>query len=266
MSKMAPALVFSDLDGTLLDHETYSYEAALPALNALARCAVPLILASSKTAAEIAPLRAEIGFEKCEAVVENGGGLLEPFSRSPGASRTHARLLSAIDRIPYGLRRKFSGISGWTLEQVSERTGLDVKAAARARQRDFSEPGIWSGNERELAEFLQSAAAQGISAVRGGRFLTLSFGGSKADRLLEISRRYRSPEGRRPIVLALGDAPNDVAMLEAADKGIVIPNPSSPVKIELCEKQARNMACAGSPGPSGWNEAVLRFLAEQGLL
>jgi mannosyl-3-phosphoglycerate phosphatase len=263
---MAPALVFSDLDGTLLDHETYRYEAALPALNALARCAVPLILASSKTAAEIAPLRAEIGFENCEAVVENGGGLLEPFCQTPSASGTRARLLSAIDRIPYSLRRKFSGISGWTLEQVAERTGLDVKAAARARQRDFSEPGIWSGDDRELAEFVQSAAALGISAVRGGRFLTLSFGGTKADRLLEISRRYRSANGRRPVVLALGDAPNDIAMLKAADKGIIIPNPSSPQKIELCGKQAGSMAYAGSPGPAGWNEAVLQFLAEQGLL
>ncbi|MCE8458362.1 HAD-IIB family hydrolase, partial [Rhodovulum sulfidophilum] len=54
-------LIFTDLDGTLLDHETYSHAEAAPALTALRAAGVPVILASSKTAAEIAPLRAELG-------------------------------------------------------------------------------------------------------------------------------------------------------------------------------------------------------------
>jgi hypothetical protein len=72
-----PALiVFSDLDGTLLDHETYSWQPAAPALDALKQRGIPLILASSKTAAEIAGLRAEMGFADCPAIVENGAGML----------------------------------------------------------------------------------------------------------------------------------------------------------------------------------------------
>lgn len=34
-------LVFTDLDGTLLDHDTYSWEAARPALDRLKRQQVP---------------------------------------------------------------------------------------------------------------------------------------------------------------------------------------------------------------------------------
>ena len=48
-------IFFSDLDGTLLDHENYDWSAAKPALSELKRQGLPLILASSKTAAEIAP-------------------------------------------------------------------------------------------------------------------------------------------------------------------------------------------------------------------
>jgi phosphoglycolate phosphatase-like HAD superfamily hydrolase len=35
-------IVFSDLDGTLLDHETYLFDAAQPALNALKARDIPL--------------------------------------------------------------------------------------------------------------------------------------------------------------------------------------------------------------------------------
>ena len=65
-------IVFSDLDGTLLDHETYSFEPARPALDRLKREGHVLVLASSKTAAEIAPLRDAMGFSHCPAIVENG--------------------------------------------------------------------------------------------------------------------------------------------------------------------------------------------------
>ena len=43
------AAIFSDLDGTLLDHDTYGYEPARPALALLGRKNIPLILCSSKT-------------------------------------------------------------------------------------------------------------------------------------------------------------------------------------------------------------------------
>ncbi|MEM9278462.1 MAG: HAD-IIB family hydrolase, partial [Pseudomonadota bacterium] len=67
-------IFFTDLDGTLLDHETYSHEPAREALDAIRNNDIPLILASSKTAAEIEPLRNELGFDHCEAIVENGAG------------------------------------------------------------------------------------------------------------------------------------------------------------------------------------------------
>ena len=71
----ARVIVFTDLDGTLLDHESYGYAPALPLLSRLRAAGIPLILASSKTAAEIAPLRADLGFADCPAIVENGAGI-----------------------------------------------------------------------------------------------------------------------------------------------------------------------------------------------
>jgi len=57
---MNSLIVFTDLDGTLLDHHDYSYAAALPALQLLAQSNTPLIFNTSKTASEVEQLRTEM--------------------------------------------------------------------------------------------------------------------------------------------------------------------------------------------------------------
>ncbi|SFM62102.1 HAD hydrolase family protein [Methanolobus profundi] len=46
-------IVFTDQDGTLVDHDTDSYEAALPAIGMLKEKGIPLVFCTSKTKAEI---------------------------------------------------------------------------------------------------------------------------------------------------------------------------------------------------------------------
>ena len=50
---MARIVIFTDLDGTLLHPKSYSFDAALPALNLIKEKKIPLVLCSSKTKAEI---------------------------------------------------------------------------------------------------------------------------------------------------------------------------------------------------------------------
>src|SRR5690554_5601326 len=54
-------IVFTDLDGTLLDHDSYSWRAAKPAMARLGANGIPLIFNSSKTAAEISELQSRMG-------------------------------------------------------------------------------------------------------------------------------------------------------------------------------------------------------------
>jgi ribonucleotide monophosphatase NagD (HAD superfamily) len=49
---MPSPLVFTDLDGTLLDHDTYDWTPARDALDRLTRAGIPVVFTSSKTAAE----------------------------------------------------------------------------------------------------------------------------------------------------------------------------------------------------------------------
>jgi predicted mannosyl-3-phosphoglycerate phosphatase (HAD superfamily) len=51
-------VVFTDLDGSLLDHDTYSFENARPALERIREQRIPLVFTTSKTRAEVEALQA----------------------------------------------------------------------------------------------------------------------------------------------------------------------------------------------------------------
>ncbi|MCU0535678.1 MAG: HAD-IIB family hydrolase, partial [Hydrococcus sp. Prado102] len=56
-------LIFTDLDGTLLNQDDYAYEAAIPVLEKLKTQQIPVVPVTSKTRQEVETLRQEIKLE-----------------------------------------------------------------------------------------------------------------------------------------------------------------------------------------------------------
>lgn len=249
-------LVFTDLDGTLLDHETYSYEAALPALAMLQQNDIGLILASSKTAAEIAPLRAELGFTHCPAIVENGAGLLSPNAQMSEEIGRYQEIQTKLDTLPDELRSRFTGFAQMTVYDVIAATGLSHDAAQLAKQRQFSEPGVFHGSDKERQAFIEAAKSVGLLAKQGGRFLTFSFGGDKAEQMQTIIAEQENAT----FSIALGDAPNDIGLIEAANIGVIIPNPAHGGVERLAGEKSGQIIRADKNGPEGWNLTVLELV------
>lgn len=247
-------IVFSDLDGTLLDHDTYAWDAARPALARLAALDVPVILSSSKTASEITVLQEAMGLQGLPAIVENGAGVIGLDRDNPDTA-DYQRIRAALSEVPADLAGGFTGFGDLTDAEVAQMTGLRPEEAARARRRQFSEPGIWRGSPRARQQFLAVLAEHGVHAREGGRFLTLSFGRTKASGMRQVIDFYGAGE-----TIALGDAPNDIEMLEAAGHGVIIANPHRaplpPLKGESAGRIHRTVAS----GPVGWNRAVVDLL------
>ena len=258
MQRPIPLIVFSDLDGTLLDHDTYSWAPAQPALDRLAAQGVPVVLATSKTASETLLLQKHMDLSRYPALVENGAGVIGLGADIDVCAQDYSRLRACLDHISKGLRQHFTGFGDMDVGTVAQITGLTPDDAARAKARAFSEPGLWAGSEDEKAEFLASLREAGITARAGGRFLTLSFGKTKKDGMDEIKSRL----GAR-VTMALGDAPNDIDMLEAADQGVIVHNPHHPPLPALQGEQSGRIVRTSQAGPAGWNAAVNAFLDAQ---
>ncbi|MCJ8239491.1 HAD-IIB family hydrolase [Peteryoungia algae] len=257
-------LVFTDLDGTLLDHGSYSFEAARPALDLLKARGIPVILASSKTEAEMRPIADAIGIAH-PMIVENGAGVVGLPSEAAGtddnSSSPYKHLRAILRDLPKELSACFEGFGDWDAEEVSRKTGLSHASAVLARQRRFSEPGLFSGTDGQKQAFLDFLDRRGFTAVQGGRFFTLMPKTSKAERMAEVVAHYQSSLGTPVRTVALGDAPNDLAMLEAADCGIIIANPAhQPLPVTERERQG-NILRSQQAGPEGWNIIIHQLVA-----
>ena len=185
-------VIFSDLDGTLLDHHTYSYQPALPALAELKSRGIPLVLCSSKTRAEMIPLHAELGLNT-PIIAENGGGIFapegnliakgEPWQNAGDGWRVleiglpiaevRGRLAGFRDKL------KFKGFADLSDREVAKLTGLSKEQAAKARKREFNEP-LLPPNDEKTAKALGDAATEaGLQLTQGGRFWHCLGGGDK---------------------------------------------------------------------------------------
>ncbi|MEJ2575210.1 MAG: HAD-IIB family hydrolase [Gammaproteobacteria bacterium] len=248
-------VVFTDLDGTLLDHDTYDWSPARPALDALSAAGVPLVPVSSKTLAELDVLCAALGTDG-PRVAENGAVLALPGA----APQTVDPPIGRIRRLLADIRRasgwRFRGFGDMTADEIAAHTGLEPACAGRAARRLASEPVLWQDSDEALRRFRERLAVLGLHTLRGGRFVHVL---GRADKGRALRRVAEHLDADR--TLALGDSPNDRAMLLAADVPIVVRRKDG-TAMDLPERP--DALVTESPGPMGWNQAILTYLEENG--
>lgn len=265
--------VFTDLDGTLLDHETYSFAAAAPALDLLSREAIPLVLCSSKTRAEIELLQADLRLRH-PFISENGGALFLPrgyFPFSVAEARPFAgyevvefgvpyyRLVETLQRVAGRLGVPVTGFSQMSVEEVARDCRLPMLEARLAKFREYDEPfRILDSRPAARSRLFQALHGAGLRCTRGGRYHHVT---GVADKGLAV-RTLRSLYGRawgKVVSIGLGDSLNDLSLLQEVDFPIVVLNPAAGATTRLLSK-VPGARLTRAPGPRGWNEAVLEVV------
>ena len=274
-------LLFTDLDGSLLDHDTYSHKAASPSLAALKSLAVPVIPTTSKTLAELLPIRAALN-NTDPFIVENGAAIYIPvgyFEQQPdnttlyikegfefweySQAPTRAHWQQLLRKISAQFDDQFSGkyidFQNLGTQGIANLTGLSLTQAALANQRGFSEPIHWLGNNVEKKQFIAALESIGAHIVEGGRFLHLiDRDACKGAAMQRLTASFKeNGKHRHYICIAAGDSHNDISMLEAADIAAVI---QSPIHSAPTLKRTEKTYLSEHFGPEGWNEVIAKIL------
>ncbi len=268
-------VVFTDLDGTLLDHETYSFSAAVPALELLREECIPLVFCSSKTRAEILRWRKRLGNHD-PFISENGGGIFVPLSYFPEDDvrsvwpkmETIEGYFVLVLGTPYPVLRRaledlrarsfnVKGFGDMSVPEVIEATGMSGEEAELAKEREFDEPFIFYEGKEKIEALFRSIREKGLRCTQG-RFYHLMGEHDKGKAVDMLKRLYQLKLGDI-MTIALGDSPGDFPMLERVDYAILVRN----YKGEHDQRiSLPNLIKAEGIGPDGWNRALLSLIRE----
>ncbi|GAO37289.1 hypothetical protein SCT_2708 [Sulfuricella sp. T08] len=265
---MQKTIIFSDLDGTLLDASSYSFNDALPALALIRVRAIPLILCSSKTRAEIEGCRLHM-HNVHPFISENGGGIFIPrgYFSAPVEAPTfdgyqlvtlglpYAEIRSHFVALREQLGAQVRGFADMTAEEVAKLTGLSCDEATLAKQRDFDEPFVFDGSPDE--GFLQAIEDAGLHWTQGRIFHIL--GNHDKGHALQILKNLYEQEYGEISSIGLGDGLNDLPLLRAVDRPVLVRHKDGCFDPRIA---MAGLVKTQKPGPQGWNEAVLQLLSD----
>lgn len=260
-------LVFTDLDGTLLDHHSYSYAPAQEALDALKAQHIPLMLNSSKTLAELNALAQALQLSS-PLIAENGSVIAwkntenaeQGDYRIEWTGADYQTITNTLDDLRSHHNYQFEGFHDWQVSDIIQHTGLSEAAAQAAQQRQGTEPLLWQDSTENREKFQAQLQEAGLKLKKGGRFWHVMGQTDKVKAMQQVTQHYAAQWQATPFVIALGDGPNDQAMLAAADVAVRIHNPKSSA-FELPENPRQIQINTEKTGPYGWNETLLHLLS-----
>jgi len=271
MTTTPRVVIFTDLDGTLLDRDTYSFEPARPALGLIKEKNIPLVLSSSKTRAEIEFYRKRLENDH-PFISENGGAVFVPklyFSTPFPHDREvedyfvlelgtfYLHLFEALETIRKETGISIKGFFDLKAEEIVSLCGLSLEEAGLAKKREYDEPFIVEGGEKEVNIVRQEIQSKGLSYVWGGKLHHI-LGKNDKGKAVEILKGLFENEFLAIRTIGIGDSLNDLPMLSVVDHPIFLKGGDALLQEALTP--IRNLTVVDGKGPRAWKDAVLTLL------
>lgn len=256
-------VVFTDLDGTLLDHDTYSFKKALPALSLLEEKKIPLIICTSKTKAETEFYRKNLK-NNHPFISENGGAIFIPknyfdfpfkYTKKDrkyyiiGYGAEYKELRKIFCSIRKIKKLEMNGFGDMAVKEVSKDSCLSLKEARLAKKRDYIEPFKFKGNLKVLKSVIKGKK---LNYGRGANYHCLMGKNDKGKAVRQLARLYKR-KFKSIRTIALGDNLNDIAMLKEVDNAYLVQKRDGSYENNKF-KHAKGI------GPDGWNKIILKII------
>jgi mannosyl-3-phosphoglycerate phosphatase len=256
-------VVFTDLDGSMLDHHTYSWEAAHPAIRYLNDLHIPLVFVTSKTRAETEYWR-DVTRNRHPYIIENGAAVYIPEGSLPSVppvikwGTPYTNLVSALRDASIQSNCPVRGFADMSVDEVAKVCELDQRMAGLAKQREYDEPFVILDPAREGA-LVAAIEGKGLTCTRGGRFHHITGRNDKGVAVHTLKVLYEVWYGPL-LTIGLGDGWNDLPMLSEVDIPVIMPSPDQ----EALAQRLPNAVMAPLSGPDGWNQMLLSLIREDG--
>jgi len=268
-------VIFTDLDGTLLDYRTYSFRKALPALRYIKQKGIPLIICTSKTRAETEVYQKKIK-NRHPFISENGGAIFIPqkyYKKNlPGSKEKNSYLVKELGKPYQVLREKLIAVSikfgveargfgDMTAKEIHKKYGLPLEQASLAKKREYDEPFYFLSQPEEniLNRMKKEFFRDGLKFSPGGRLFHLTGDNDKGKAVKLLIKMYSKEWGKKVISIGIGDSLNDLPLLSSVNMPVVVKLHTGKYEQRVIGQLKEPLLTKGI-GPEGWNEAVIQIL------
>ena len=264
-------IFLTDLDGTLLNFDNFSFEAIRADLLEFIKSGIDIIPVSSKTRPEMIKFCSALGVD-LPFIYENGAGFCSDAKTSNQndviLGRPVDELMQIWDAgIPVELKADCKFLSAMEIEECSALLGLSGEPLALALARSYTALLKFTGDKTALTLLNIYVERAGLTLQKGGRVFCLSGLHNKASFINRFRQKISGQKisGQkimdRPenIIIAFGDGNNDIPMLNAADFACIIPRPNG--EHLPPDKITTKKIIASQPAPLGWIETAEAALA-----
>ena len=263
MERVFKVLIFTDLDGSLLDRETFKFDEIKDYLMELISKGIFIIPNTSKTEKEILQFNYELG-SNLPFISENGSAinglelLNSDLPKELALSREKDDLLNIFKNIvPINLQNKCRLLSEMDKKQQSLIFGLKDEKLKMALDRKYTIPFIFEGTKNQRNELSKIIRNEDLYLQEGGRVVNLTDKISKA-KALQIFVRFLKKNNKNIKTIAVGDNYNDLDMLKTSDFPCLVFN----VKFTLDQIPINDLITTNKPSPEGWADVIKMALVK----
>ena len=260
--KSSQILIFTDLDGSLLDHNNFEFREIQNFILKCIKNGIKIIPNTSKTKIEIQVFIDQLG-QNLPFIVENGAAIhnlnlihskIKINDNSLVFSRSLYEILKQFKKnIPMDFQKRCEFLKDMTSIEQMKILGLNKKYLPFALNRDYSMPLVFDGSRQTLNEFTRHLKKIGMKLHEGGRIYNICDDCSKGKAMTTLIEMLKNELKCKTHTIVVGDSPNDISMLNVCDQPCVIPLPN---RKNLSFLKDQKLIRATQTAPKGWEEVV----------
>ena len=257
--------VISDVDGTLMDH-SYDLTPAKETIKFLQKLSIPVILCTSKTAAEVKVIRKDLNLSD-PYIVENGAAIYgESLKKVNGKiilGQKYETLEEILNFISKEIDYKLIPLNNLTDQEATQLTGLKGDSLNLMRDRHWSMPFL---NPPSFLEEKINICCKKfkVDIFKGNRMSHLLSKNSNKGKAINALKEYSNLQNIQ--IIGLGDSPNDFPLLLNSDIRVVIPGIDGPNLNLLDQLKDFDYTLASEPNGYGWKNEINKLIKKLELI